>query len=331
MTTSDTRVTGIGRREFVGLGLGAFVVAALPLARRQPAGVTRRAMPVMGTIAQFAVVHRDPRYAHLAIDAAFAEMQWVERTMTRFTDTSDVGRANARAHRDGIAVTSETAFVTREALRWAETLDGRYDPSIGAISAAWDVKHRHEPPPDDVVAELAARHWYRRVEVGAASGTPVVRFHEAGPRIDLGSIAKGYAVDRAVHALRAHGVEKAIVVAGGDLYALGTDPDDEPWSIGIQSPLDESELAGSLRLSDRAVATSGTYRQFFRYRGHRYHHLMDPMTARPRDTAMQSLTIVADDVMHADAATTALFGMSEHEITNALGRHLPGARLARIL
>ena len=97
--------THIGRREFVGLGLGAFVAAAIPLAARRPAGVVRRAMPVMGTVAEFAVVHRDPVAAHAAIDAAAAELLWVDRTMTRFTDNSDVGRVNRLAARDGVLVT----------------------------------------------------------------------------------------------------------------------------------------------------------------------------------------------------------------------------------
>lgn len=322
----------LGRREFIGLGLGAFVVAAIPLARRQPAGVVRRSLPVMGTIAQFAVVHRDPAQAHAAIDAAMAELQWVERTMTRFTDTSDIGRANLFAARDAVPVTAETAYVTAEALRWAGALDGRYDPAIGAVCKLWDVKNRHEPPPADRVAELAGRRFHRAVEVETRGGErSVLRYHDDGARLDLGSIAKGYGVDRAVAALRRHGIARAVVVAGGDLYALGTAPDGEAWTIGIQSPTDERAIAGTLRLADRAVATSGTYRQFFRYRGHRYHHIMDPATAQPRATAMQSLSVIADSVMQADAATTALFGMSEGEIGRELARNLPGAQLARII
>ena len=330
-TTSDDRRQQLGRREFIGFGLGAFVVAAIPLARRSPVGVTRRTLPVMGTIAQVAVVHRDPRAAHAAIDAAMAELQWVDRTMTRFRDTSDIGRANLLAARDAVAVTPETAHVAREALRWAASLDGRYDPAIGAVVRLWDVKDRHEPPPAGRVAELAGRGFHRQVEVGASAGKPVLRYHGAGPLLDLGSIAKGYGVDRAAAALRRAGIENALVVAGGDLYALGTAPDGEPWTIGIQSPADARAIAGTLRLADRGVATSGTYRQFFRYRGVRYHHLMDPKTAAPRATGMQSLSIVADSVMHADAATTALFGLSAAEITRALARNLPGAELARII
>lgn len=329
--TSDGIREQMGRREFVGLAAGAFIVASVPFARRRPVGVVRRAMPVMGTIAQFAVVHRDPRQAHAAIDAAVAELQWVDRTMTRFTDGSDIGRANLFAARDAVVVTPETAHVTAEGLRWASALDGRYDPAAGAVVKLWDVKHRHEPPPADRVAELAARRFHRAVEVGTRGGAPVLRYHESDARLDLGSVAKGYAVDRAVMALRRHGIQKAIVVAGGDIYALGTAPDDEAWTIGIQSPTDEDAIVGTLRLADRAVATSGTYRQFFRYAGRTYHHIMDPATAQPRATAMQSLTVVADSVMQADAATTALFGMGEAEIVTELARNLPGAQLARII
>ena len=321
----------IGRREFVGLGLGAFVVAAIPIARRRPVGVVRRSLPVMGTIAQFAVVHRDPRQAHAAIDAAMAELLWVERTMTRFTDTSDIGRANLFAAGEGVVVTPETAHVTSEALRWASALDGRYDPAIGAVCKLWDVKHRHEPPRADRVAELAGRRFHTGVEVGTSRGNSVLRYHDGDARLDLGSIAKGYGVDRAVAALRRLGIEQAVVVAGGDLYALGTSPSGDLWSIGIQSPNDERAIVGTLELSNRAVATSGTYRQFFRYRGHKYHHIMDPATAQPRETAMQSLTVMADSVMHADASTTALFGMTEPEIRRALASNLPGAQLARII
>ena len=195
--TPDGIRAEIGRREFVGLAVGAFVVAAIPLARRSPPAVVRRSLPDMGTIAQFAVVHRDPRQAHAAMDAAAAELQWVERVMTRFTDTSDVGRANLRATRDAVAVTAETALVTTEGLRWADVLDGRYDPAAGAVVRLWDVTHRHEPPPADRVAALAGRRFHRAVEVGTRAGGAVLRYHDAGARLDLGSIAKGFGVDRA--------------------------------------------------------------------------------------------------------------------------------------
>jgi len=331
MKLPDAMGREIGRREFVGFALGAFVVTAIPIARSHRAGVIRRTTPVMGTIAEFAVVHRDPAKAHAAIDAAMAELKWVEQTMTRFTQSSDIGRVNRLASLDGVIVTSATALVTAEALRWARALDGRYDPAVGSIVQLWDVTNRHEPPADDRIEELAGRQFHRAVEVDNHRGRPAVRFSEKGARLDLGSIAKGYGVDRAAAALRRHGITKGLVVVGGDLYAIGTGPDGEAWSVGIQSPTDDREMAGYLKVSEEAVATSGTYQQFFRYRGRRYHHIMDPMTARPRATDVQSLTIIADSTMHADVAATALYGLGAAEMSTVLTAQLPGAQVASLL
>ena len=305
-------------------------MASLPLARRRQYTV-RRQLPVMGTIAQFVVVDRDEARAHSAIDAAMEEMRWVDRTMTRFSSTSDVGRANIGAKHGAVVVTAEAALVVREALRWAEESGGRYDPAVGAVIRAWDVSHRHEPPPEESLRALAGRRLHRHVEVGFRGTAPVIVFHDADASVDLGAIAKGYAVDRAVARLRSAGVASAIVEAGGDLYALGSSPSGDPWQIGIQDPNDERNVVGVLRVANAAIATSGTYRQFFRYRGKRYHHLMDPETAAPRETAVQSLTIRADSCMHADVAATALYGMAGARASAILMRCSPGASIERIV
>ncbi|HEX2778203.1 MAG TPA: FAD:protein FMN transferase [Gemmatimonadaceae bacterium] len=322
--------TGRSRREFLAFGAGAFVVAAIPLARRRRSHVVRRTLPVMGTIAELAVVHRDERTAHAAIDAAMAELRRVETLMTRFTSTSDIGRANVGAARDAVAVSGETALVVREALRWADATAGALDPAIGGAVALWDVTHRHEPPPEPRVARLARRNLHRAVEVGTRNGAHVLRFHDADVRLDLGAIAKGYGVDRAVDALRTLGISHALVDVGGDLYALGSAPGGDPWRIGIQDPDDTRGIIGEVDVADAAVATSGTYVQFFRWRGRSYHHLLDPATASPRATAVRSLTIQADSCMHADVAATALFGMPEREASRVIGARVPGGRVVRI-
>lgn len=332
MSVFDTR--GIGRREFLAFGTGAFVVAGLPLVWRrriEHPGVVRRSLPVMGTIAEVAVVHRDPRQAQAAIDAAFDELRWVERTMTRFNDSSDIGRANLRAANGPVTVDAATALVVTEALRWADATQGRYDPAVGGIVRLWDVLNRHEPPPEAPVARLASRQLHRAVEVGTSHKDPVLVFHDLDVSVDLGAIAKGYAVDRATDTLRRLGIEKALVEAGGDLYAIGTAPDAEPWQIGVRDPNDTRAIAGTLTVADGAVATSGTYYRYFRWRGRRYHHLMDPAIAEPRRTPVQSLTVRADRCMHADVAATAVFGMSATDANALLRRLEPGASVASML
>jgi thiamine biosynthesis lipoprotein len=294
------------RRDVLFLGIGG-MLAAVPLARRRPLALVRRSVPVMGTIAEFALAHDDSAKAQAAIDAAIRALQQVDESMSRFRMVSDVGRANRQAARIPTTISRATAEVLGAGLRWAEDSDGRFDPCLGRAITVWDVGHRHEPPAAAEVARVANRQLYRALEIGSSAGRPAVIFHHDDVQIDLGGIAKGYGVDRAAAALREHGIENALIGAGGDLYALGRSPAGEPWHVGIQSPDRPDALAGSLYLENQAVATSGDYQQYFEYRNRRYHHLLDPETGEPRLTRRRSVSVVAETCMDADAGATLAF------------------------
>ena len=118
-----------------------------------------------------------------------------------------------------------------------------------------------------------------------------------------------------------------LINVGGDLVALGVDEDEQPWSIGVRSPDEPDTIIEVLRVSDRAVATSGDYLQYFQHGGRRYHHLLDPTSAEPIRTAMRSLTVEAGTCMQADAAATALFGAAEAVARQLLDRGAPDARV----
>jgi FAD:protein FMN transferase len=296
------------RREFLTLGIGAFVVASVPWAALRRPALVRRSIPVMGTIAEVAVVHRDAAYAQQAIDAAFAALRGVERTMTRFDPASDVGRANLGAAAAPVPVTRATAEVLAEALRWAELSEGAFDPALARVVALWDVGRRTRPLPEEDVRTIAGRRLYQHLEIGRRGDRAVVVYHDPEVAIDLGGIAKGYAVDRAVATLRDWGIRHALVNAGGDLYALGHSPAGDPWEVGIRSPDNPARLATTLRMEDRGVATSGDYSQFFEHGGRRYHHLIDPRTGEPHRWDRRSITVAAPTCMAADAAATAVFG-----------------------
>jgi len=315
----------IDRRTFLALGAGAFAVAVLPRAFRRRR-IVRRAVPVMGTIAEVAVVGEDTALAEEAIDAAFLELRLVDERMSRFSASSDIGRLNVGGARGPVEVSRETSGVLAEALRWASLTEGRFDPCIGRATELWDVNRRHEPPPADAVRRLAGRRLYRSLELDTWRGSAVARFADADVEVDLGGIAKGYAVDRAVEALRARGIERAFVNAGGDLYAMGASEDGDPWQVGIQLASDPSRIERVILVRDEAVATSGDYLQGFRCGGRRYHHLLDPATGEPWRTDGKSLTIAAARCLDADAAATAMFGAQDPR--SALCRVDQAARVA---
>ncbi len=296
------------RREFMALGVGALVVAATPGVIRPSRRRVRRVVPVMGTIAEIGVVHRNPRHAQGAIDAAIAELRAVDRAMTRFSDHSEVGRANRVAAKRPVPVSGATAEVIAAALVWAEASQGAFDPTLGRAVELWDVGHRVAPPAAGELRRFAGAALYRELELGERGGSPVVVYRDGDVALDLGGIAKGYGVDRAVTALREWGVRDALVNVGGDLYALGVSEDGDPWEVGVRDPDDAGKLAATFRISDRAIATSGDYEQYFEHGGRRYHHLLDPRTGEPRRSAVRSVTVAADRCMMADAAGTAVFG-----------------------
>lgn len=318
---------GPARREFVAFGIGAFVVASVPLARRSGPRVTRRTLPIMGTFADIAVIHRDVRHAEGAIDAAFGELRRVEATMSRFRPDSEIGTVNRLAAHAPVRVGAETFGVVEAALAWARASDGAFDPAIGRVVELWDVTRRNTPPESAPLARLAGRRLFEEVRLATERGRHVIALGDPDIHLDLGGIAKGYAVDRAVEALRAWGVRDAIVNVGGDLYALGSAPGGAPWRVGVQSPDDPGTIVRTLELADRAVATSGDYAQCFRYRGVRYHHLMDPDTAAPRSASEHSITVEAASCIEADAAATALFGMGAVRARALLQGRAPDARI----
>lgn len=297
------------RRQFLALGVGALAVATLPRALRRGPKLVRRQIPLMGTVAEVAVLHRDDVWAQRGIDAAFAELRWVEANMSRFRSDSDIGRLNVAAG-EPVRVSSDTAEVLAAALEWAERSGGRFDPCLGRVIELWDLENRTEPPGDADVAHFAGRELWRTLDVERGD-SPRVRIHAPEARIDLGGIAKGFGVDQAVRALRDMGVLQGLVNVGGDLVALGADAHGDPWRVGVRSPEDASEVMEVLEVSDAAVATSGDYLQYFENRGRRYHHMLDPRTGRPRRTPMRSLTVEAATCMQADAAATALFGADD--------------------
>ncbi|MEO8500034.1 MAG: FAD:protein FMN transferase [Vicinamibacteria bacterium] len=316
-----------GRREFLAIGTGAFALGALPLALRRHLSVARRTLPIMGTIAEITVADRSEARAQQAVQAAIAELRFVDATMTRFRPDSEIGRANAHAFRDAVTVGPQTSEVIETALRWAGASEGRFDPAIGAASELWDVTNRREPPPAEQVAKLAGRSFWRHVDIQRRAGVGEVRYADPDLHLDLGGIGKGYSLDRAVLKLRELDIRHAIVNLGGDLYALGESPEGGPWRVGIKSPEDLGAVARVLEVSDRAVATSGDYERFFRYGGERFHHLIDPATAAPRRTRVRSVTVLADHCIEAEPCAVSVFGLAQDEALAFARRQLPGAEV----
>lgn len=258
----------------------------------------------MGTIIEITLIGKDPQEVKKAALQAFQEIRRIESLMSEKIASSDVARINRSAGKEWIAVSPETLEVIRKAQEISVLSHGGFDISIGPVTQLWRVAMARGIPPstEDVKRSLDLVN-FRDVRINREGE---VFLKKQGMAIDLGGIAKGYAVDRAFEVLRTLGYKNLIVNAGGDLRQGGS-KFDQPWSIGIQHPRIPRKIMATFSMSDAAIATSGDYERFFVHQGKRYHHIFDPRDGSLAE-GCQSVTVIGkEDLMTADALTTAIF------------------------
>jgi thiamine biosynthesis lipoprotein len=146
-----------------------------------------------------------------------------------------------------------------------------------------------------------------------------VKISNKGLIIDLGGIAKGYMVDKAVKRLKAEGIKSALINAGGDIYCLGANGS-RSWKVGVRDPEFSEKTSDNLEITDKAVATSGNYEQFFVFKGNIYSHLVDPRTGYPAKKTMGSVSVIDESCLVADCLATAFFIMGSQELKDFLAQ-----------
>ncbi len=241
--------------------------------------------------------------ADRAMDAAFAAISQVNNLMSLHLRRSEVSQLNRSAGSE-CHISRQTSSVLSQALEVSEMTSGAFDVTAGPLIRLWKegIETRRLPGGEQIAAAKKLVG-YRRLTLGPNSA----KLAAPGMSVDLGGIAKGYAVDKAVGALRASGIKSALVDAGGDGYALGKQPDGRPWRIAVQDPNRRpgGQLPELLLLSDTAYATSGDYQQYVEIDGLRYAHIIDPRTGQPARVAA-SVTVIAPNCTTADALATAI-------------------------
>lgn len=243
--------------------------------------------------------------------------------MSPWQQNSDISRFNAAAAGAKIELPTEFHSVLACALRIATETGGAYDPTLGALVDLWGFGPQPAvalpPAPRDIEKALRACGWQRLAL--APDGT--VR-QPGGLRLDLSSIAKGFAVDLIMARLHAHGLTHVLVEVGGELAGRGVKPDGTPWWIGIDHRDGAAAAAPGIvvALHDIAIATSGVERAFTR-NGHRYAHTIDPKSGAPVEGDLARATVLHASCMTADAYATAFMVMgAARALAFAAPRHI---------
>jgi thiamine biosynthesis lipoprotein len=240
------------------------------------------------------------------VDEAFDEVDRIDRLMSHYQSASELSRVNRDAARAPVTVDPELFDFIAEAMRYSRESDGAFDITVGPLMKAWRFFRGEGGLPSD--RELAAA----RQHVGAAHvrldrAARTIGFDEPGVELDLGGIAKGYAVDRVVDLLRRKGVSAALVSAGGStIYGLGAPPDRRGWDVTLQDPLGAGTTALTVTLNNRALSVAGSSEKSFEAGGVRYSHIMDPRSGAPAQ-GMLTVAVLTGTGTAGDAIDDALF------------------------
>lgn len=252
---------------------------------------------IMGTFVE--VVSPDPKAAPIV----FGEINRIDGLMSKYRPESEVSRLNRQGQ---LSVSPDTYYVLKKAREFWELTDGAFDITVGPLMDLWGFtdKQYRLPADDEVKKTLEAVGTDKIIFTDADY---MVKFSVSGMKVDLGAIAKGYAVDCAVRKLKESGITSCLINAGGQIYCLG-DKFGRPWRVAIKAPRSEG-FQGYVELKDRAVSTSGDYEQYFMKEKQRYSHIFDPKTGYPKDAGIISVTVIAPDGVTADALSTSVFAL----------------------
>jgi thiamine biosynthesis lipoprotein len=214
-------------------------------------------------------------------------------------------------------VTPELFRLLETSLEYSRITDGAFDITYASVGHLYDFR-RHVHPGEQAIDKALPGVNYRHVLLDRAHTT--VRFSQTGMRIDLGGIAKGHAVDRAIAILQSFGIGHAVVSAGGDSRVIG-DRFGKPWVIGIRNPraADPREFITRIPLEDAAISTSGDYERFFDEGGVRYHHIIDPKTGHSASKVL-SATIIGPTATRTDGLSKTAFVLGPEECIRLIDR-----------
>ena len=233
-----------------------------------------------------------------------------EEIFSKTLEGSEIYNMN---HRSGeqteFELSDDTASLIATGLKYCEISGGAFDITIEPLSSLWDFTSGSSQVPDGAdIAAAAARVDYRNLRLDGNHLT----FLSPDTTIDLGSIAKGYIADQMKAYLNQKGITSGYINLGGNVMAVGTRLDGNPWRVGIQDPHQErGVILRTIEVADKSVVSSGTYERNFEQDGILYHHLLDPSTGYPKDVEAAQVTIISDSSLLGDALSTSCLLIGE--------------------
>lgn len=244
-----------------------------------------------------------------------ALLQQLSRSMSTYLPESEIARFNRFQETTPFPVSSAMAAVVAEALRVSRLTNGALDISVAPLVNLWGFgadASTSDIPGEEAILSLKKQIGYQKIEVRHQPPSIIKSVPEV--TIDLSAVAKGFAVDEVALLLESNGVANYLVEIGGEIRTAGLKAKGSPWIVGIERPVaGKREVHRIVSLVDQAMATSGDYRNYFEKNGKRFSHLINPVTGKPIDHRLASVSIIHPSCMTADAMATAFMILGAEE------------------
>lgn len=266
--------------------------------------VLTRCSYALGTIIRLSAFGENGTFA---IDEAILMINDIDDKMSAFKDNSDISRINDNSGSNFQLVSADTYFILKKAIEYCKLTKGAFDPTIRPLVNLWNRGMEQEQLPDvDSIKEKLSLVNYNDILFDENSRN--IKLKNIGQQIDLGGIAKGFAADKVRDIFIRHNIKHALIDLGGNIYVLGSKPNNTFWNIGIQNPYKpRGQYLGVLKVKNKSIVTSGNYEKYFLKDGKRYHHIIDPKTGFPSESRIISATIISDNSIDGDGLSTGIY------------------------
>ena len=274
----------------------------------------------MGTVFTVAAYGRDRTYLSEVVEQVFEEVDRLDEQMSNYKPESELSVINREAAGHPVVVEPGLFHLLEICVQRSEQTGGAFDITVGPLMKAWGFfRGRGRLPTEDEILQILPRVDYHHLKLDPEHRT--IQFDEPGTELDLGGIAKGYAVDRAVDILRSNGITSALVSSGtSSIYALGSPPGARGWKITLRDPYDAHKPADVFHLQNYSLSTSGSYERFFKIGSKDYCHIMNPHTGWPVQGVLSTAVLAATGT-DTDGRSAGCFVMGVGRTRNYLAVH----------
>jgi thiamine biosynthesis lipoprotein len=274
----------------------------------------------MGTVFTVVAYGRNNEYLAEVVREVFQEIDHLDQQMSNYRPESDLSNINREAAEHPVIVEPKLFALIQDSLRLSEETNGAFDITVGPLLKAWGFfRGQGRLPSSTELASVMKRVGYRHVRLDAARRE--IRFDVPGIELDLGAIAKGYALDQAEEVLRSNGVTQALISCGTSSFvALDSPPGEKGWKISIRDPYDKQKAADTVWLRNFSLSVSGNYEKFFTLRGKNYSHIFNPKTGLPVE-GMLSTAVLAPRGETTDALSTSFYVLGPQRGRALLASH----------